>query len=353
MKVSIKRSLGPLLESKNGIHMTSYLPKAQNLIAFKSQLREVYFITDEFLKPVLPKIQRKLFLQPLSNMINDTNALKKFNENVGIFLTKDYLRFINIPVPVEQTCIVADSFHVKPLLKWIQQDQEFLILCFGKNFASLYQGTQATYFHVDRLLFNENIHKKDVWQNTMQTIAYWINDVTYKNKPILFFAGDKEMINAVRKYTSYPLIFNDPIMAKYQEQNALDVCFKVRSILRLQSRELLASTIWEISNSKLVNFNIHEIAKAAIRGDVKKLIISEEMRIFGKINKSTGEVRIHADDIDHEDDDLLDDIAQAVLALGGEVTIAKNSQLPRSKPIMALIYPEIPNELYLRNEVAQ
>ena len=63
------------------------------------------------------------------------------------------------------------------------------------------------------------------------------------------------------------------------------------------------------------------------------------MNIFGKINKDTGGLAIHPFHLDHEDDDILDDLAQAVIKYGGEVVVAPTDQIPSGRPILALLHP--------------
>lgn len=46
---------------------------------------------------------------------------------------------------------------------------------------------------------------------------------------------------------------------------------------------------------------------------------------------------IHPVELDHEDDDILDDLAQAVLTAGGEVIVAPKDQLPTTSPVLAIL----------------
>ncbi len=46
---------------------------------------------------------------------------------------------------------------------------------------------------------------------------------------------------------------------------------------------------------------------------------------------------MHPIDLNHEDDCILDDLAQMVLSQGGEVVIAKRSEIPKGRPILAIL----------------
>ena len=86
--------------------------------------------------------------------------------------------------------------------------------------------------------------------------------------------------------------------------------------------------------------NIFQISKAVVQGRVRKLIVTDEISIFGKIDRNSGGVAIHPLDLDHEDDCILDDLAQMVLSQGGEVVIAKRDEIPKGRPILAILDDE-------------
>ncbi|MEZ4871955.1 MAG: hypothetical protein R2827_06875 [Bdellovibrionales bacterium] len=67
------------------------------------------------------------------------------------------------------------------------------------------------------------------------------------------------------------------------------------------------------------------------------MIVSDGIQIFGKICKKTGGLSINPVHLDHEDDDLLDDLAQLVLAKGGRVVVASADQIPKGRPILAIL----------------
>ena len=64
--------------------------------------------------------------------------------------------------------------------------------------------------------------------------------------------------------------------------------------------------------------NIFQIAKAAVQGKIRKLIVADGIQIFGKLDKHTGGVSINPAHLDHEDDDLLDDLSQNRFSLAEE-----------------------------------
>ena len=94
----------------------------------------------------------------------------------------------------------------------------------------------------------------------------------------------------------------------------------------------------------MTNKNIFQIAKAAIKGKIKKLIIAEEVSIFGKVDWYSGDLSIHPSHTNHEDDDILDDLAQEVLSHGGEVLVLPREEIPENRTILALLENDESND---------
>jgi hypothetical protein len=149
-------TLKPLLESSDGVHLTVYLDNPGKLTDLKIQLREAINQASDWLHPVMSVEERIKFLEPLDALLLDTRILKQMKGNIGLFRNQNSFRVLNIPVDVEQTCQVATSFHIKPLLRWLQTDREFLLLGLESKAAHLYLGSQDSLKLVDSVLFPES-----------------------------------------------------------------------------------------------------------------------------------------------------------------------------------------------------
>ena len=126
----------------------------------------------------------------------------------------------------------------------------------------------------------------------------------------------------------------------FTPENVNEVCRNIRGLLHRNSRARINFALKEFQISLQndpSNTNIFQIAKEAVNGNVKKLIIAEDLNVFGKLDITSGYIDLHSSDLDHEDDCLLDDLAQVVLSNGGEVVVAKVNEIPKRKPIIALL----------------
>lgn len=336
MLTSKRTTLKPLLESAEGVHLTVYLVNRGDLVDLKSQLSDAINQSYEWLNPVMSAEERNKFLEPLDSLLLDGRIFKQMRGNIGIFRNRDLFRVLNIPIEVEQTCQVASTFHVKPILKWLQNDQEFLLLGLTTSSAHLYLGSQDSFKLVDSILFSELLKGED----TFSWLNDWISTLAKHSKPKLFLAGDRTLIENMNRTLQYRYAVKTPILNSFSKNAASDLCIIIRKILKDDSKDLIERALLEFRFAEEGNRtrkNLFQISRAVVRGQVQKLIVTDELNIFGKIDKKSGALAIHPFDLDHEDDDILDDLAQLVLSQGGEVVIASRNEIPKGRPILAIL----------------
>lgn len=332
-----KTALKNLLESKDGIHLTAYLDNSRGVAQLSGQVRETLQVATEFLKSTMRPGEIERFLEPIRKLGRDKTLLKGMKGNIGLFRTPNSFRVLNLPVPVEQICVVATSFHVKPLLRWMQVDRDFLLLGLDNRGATLYQGSQQAFRFLDCISAGEERLRPEEVTLWMKE---WLIDLTRDNRPRLFLAGPQDLTQEIGKDLSYDFIHPSPLSETFRHDGASTLCQSVREILLHEARRVLESALVEFYHAedlKLGKRNIFQIAKAAIQGRVRKLIVADGINIFGKMDPQTGGLAIHPAGMDHEDDDLLDDLAQTVLAKGGEVIVAKRDEIPKGHPILAIV----------------
>ena len=361
MLFSRTETMQPLLESANGVHLTAYIANDGNVNSLKEKLNDALDQACEYLAPAMGARDIENFFKPIELLIKDTKKLSSFVGNIGIFRTQTSFRVLSLPIEVESACIVADSFHVKPLLKWIQSDRDFLFLGIEAGSATLFQGSLHTFKEIDTIIFPDLLRgntkeefshdsaqkmiKQQKLHETMEWLNAWIMNLTVEVRPRLFVAGNKEVTAMVLKVLQYENTYTHPIWPSFASKKALDICTEIRSILRAEVRKEFEKAIVEFHYATDVNLakgNVFTIAKAAVQGKIKKLLISDGIKIFGKLNRKSGDLAIHEVDQDHEDDDILDDLAQTVWANGGEVVVAPLGVIPKGRPILA-IFDESPN----------
>lgn len=332
-----RRNLKPILESCKGIHLTSYISNRGDLDDLNRQLEETVKKANRDISAVMGPKERIKFLEPITSLIGEERILSGFKGNMALFRTRNSFWILNIPIEVEELCVVATTFHIKPLLKWMQEDREFLLLGLEEDAIYLYQGSNHSLKTVYSFKLNE---LKESPNEIIFPLNEMINNLTKNNGIRVFISGENSISNELVQKLDYERISRLAFWPFFEQECLEDICLDIRSGLLQESQEALEQSIMDFnyaSDLKIANRNIVEIAKAAVLGKVKKLLIAEEVKIFGKLNLITGAIILNLEDQDHEDDDLLDDIAQTVLAQGGEVSVVPKYRIPFGRSVLAIL----------------
>lgn len=349
-------ALKPLIESSEGVHLSAYLVNNLDDTSFHSQIKYTLSTAHMYLESVMNREGRAKFLAPLQTLLDEPNIMKSIKGNVGLFRTQNSFRMVKIPIEIERLCILAKSFHVKPLLRWMQVDRDFLLLHLESDGFKLYQGNQFEFNCKEIIHFSDVLPRKGDrrllpgtssrflgWEEKVDFVSEWILRRTMQLKPRLFVTGDNQLTEPLLKRINSPFAPRAVGHVPLFDRKVFELCRDIRGILRKEARRTIEQAFIEFESAEKINLadrNIYRIAQAAIQGRVKKLIIADGINIFGKINPRTGNIAIHPGQINHEDDDILDDLAQTVLAQGGEVVIADRVQIPKRRPVLAILYDQ-------------
>jgi hypothetical protein len=296
--------LKPLIESSGGVHLSAYLSNNGKLPALKSQIKEVIAKAEPEIRGAMSAAERRHFLAPLRLLLNSQRLLSKMRHNIGLFRTSKSFRILALPIDVEPASVVATSFHVKPLLRWLRVDKDFLLLGIENQTAKLYHGTQHSLSLVDTLelseplviklpshLFANSVSRSLVQPDQIELLANWVSRHTLLSKPKLFFAGNPKVLRALKKQFFYPHWHSSGLSELFSPDEVPALSFEVR--VQLETEAMLDF------DQLLTEFHFAEQNRRARRN------------IF--------------------------QMAQGVLAKGGEVIVATRAEIPERHFAWALL----------------
>lgn len=341
MKQNKKKTIEELITSKGGVHFSLYFQRGMTLHQVKRQFLKAIVQTQTELFGKLTEAQIHKFLAPLWAVYSDENLLKRMKCSYAIFRSEKEFEIIKIPIGFDSFWSLADSFFVKPLLKWVQTESEFLFVGINERQAKIYFGDMSEIYLVDHINYelekeNENIFLTEFafwlneWilnlnQNSHYNIVFVSNLELVENLKYRIKKGKKKIINLNMEFNSkFINAYTDEIRKSLINQLHRNLLLRVEDIHNLNFNEFLSKDLFEI-------------AEAVSQRKVKKLLVSEDYKIFGIFNQEDGKLDIHVKDSTFEDDDLLDDLAQAVLKYGGEVIVVNKKEFQIDHPAVAVI----------------
>jgi stalled ribosome rescue protein Dom34 len=103
----------------------------------------------------------------------------------------------------------------------------------------------------------------------------------------------------------------------------------------LARKDALVEQYAAAKSRDLAGDDLEEVARAVAEGKVATLLVDDNHHVPGRINKSSGEIEF--EDLDHpEIDDVIDDLAELALKMGGQVVVLPSEQMPTKTGIAAI-----------------
>lgn len=316
------------------------------------------------------------------NLIKQLMEFKPFDhvsfesdKGLAIFVNKHWSNYFVSRHEVPTKVVVADSFHLKPLLEELQGAHacHVLILSLDEAFLLHYAGGVSTDLHT--FLFRQGQHSNSIhWKHLdesetsqiphlkthlrsrglqdnqfkrksgVKLFLKWIEakinkEVNYKELPLYVFTNEV-LFNAYKEITTHP----KPIPARIDLTKGIPrteallhhVNLHIQKTLS-QFKSLSINTIDELKKQKRMIDDLTVISKAALNGRIKTLFLRDDIDVWGQFHRGSAQITFHEKQQDSKDDDILDDIACEVIRQGGEVVVLQQKDMPSPSPAAALL----------------
>ncbi|MGO9568381.1 MAG: hypothetical protein ACLP5H_12640 [Desulfomonilaceae bacterium] len=145
--------LKALMERREGPCVSVFMPThrrgaetQQDRIRFKNLLKQAEErLTDNGLR--VP--DAKVLLQPAQALVQDSLFWSHQSDGLAVFFSEEGSRQYSLPFNFEELVVVADRFHLKPMLPILSGDGRFYVLALSQNQVRLLQGTRYSVDDVD------------------------------------------------------------------------------------------------------------------------------------------------------------------------------------------------------------
>ncbi|MBY0415894.1 MAG: hypothetical protein K2Q18_17105 [Bdellovibrionales bacterium] len=320
----------PELQVSRGVRFTRMLKEVE--LTLKSQLS--------------PKIASNILAQ--LNKVNPSEIVRDNQMSIAFFASEDFAGFLFIPFPVHENVVVAHSLHLKPIISWIMSGDKFYLITLSTKQCRLLKGDSFSLTEVSSVSLSDSDIEK-FKKNNDKKIKHKILSRAedefyhlYKNDhfPIIL-GGVEELHDAYRTINRDPDILTERIVGNLDKTNfeeLHDECLKIINLINKKNNLMLLSYYREQKPYGKIIDHLSEIALAAAQGRVRNLMVASDRYLWGHLDKSTGEVTKHLNkNLAIPEDDILDDLAELVIARGGEVALFKYSEMPSDNEAIAFL----------------
>lgn len=312
---------------------------------------------------------------PLEGLAKDdvwTNAL----DGLAVFRSKDFSVYYRLPLTFTETCVVADSFHIRPLLRYLQSNERYFLLNLSQGRTSFFKGSSHGLGPVDlsslprslaeavgiktnqrQMNFHtgagshshtavyqgsghEDSARDEELQQFLRRVDKALWEILRDESAPLLVAATPKIAAAFQSISRYPHLLHDYVSGNFANAKLDDLHARAWPLVQAFSEGRLRDTAQRygnlISRGRALD-DVSSIARFAVQGRVRDLLVDRDAHLWGRMDRTTGALDLHKKQMDAHDDDVLDDIAEAVLLRGGEVLTLSKKDMPSSAPVAATL----------------
>lgn len=296
-------------------------------------------------------------------------------EGLCVFRSKNASSYWRLPSRFEDEVVVASSFHVRPLLRYLQSNQRYFLLNLSQGRVSLFKGSAMGLGAIDlaglpkslgdvlgveprqrsRHIYSggtrahspvfhgagrdESVQLEEM-QRFLRAVDKGLMEVLRDETAPLIVAATERVLAAFQNASRYPHLLHEALHGNFSNAKIEDLHAKAWPIVQkfLREREAeLANQYGNLIVSDRATDEISSIARFAVQGRVRDLLLDCDSKLWGKMDRATGAIELHSKRKDESDDDVLDDIAESVLLRGGEVHALPKGKMPTQSPVAAML----------------
>ncbi len=346
----------------------------QDPIRFGNLVKEL----EESLLQSLPKDEVLPLLEPFRTMEDDRDFWNHTLDGLAVLAAKGTFRVYRLQRPVAELAVVADSFHVKPLIRILQSADRYHVLGLSRQEAKLFEGNRDA---LDEIDLHEDVPRtltdalgEELTEPHLTVASYGGKGSAQgsmhhghggKSEELdidaerFFRVIDKGVLEHHSQPSGLPLIlaalpehhhlFHEVSRNPALIEESIDVnpdalastdALRERAwqVMEPRYRARLAALVEEFGTARANGVggdDVAEVAKALVGGRVATLLIEAQREVSGRVDAETGDVEFG--DLEHpEVDDLLDDLGMLALKMGGDVVVVPTEQMPTETGVAAI-----------------
>ena len=344
----------------------------QNQIRFKNLLRTA---EEKLLAGGLRPQEIKELLEPAQALPGNVPFWRRQSDGLALFLSADWFRCFRLPVAFDELVVVAERFHIKPLLPVLSGDGRFFILALSQKEVRLLEGTRQGVQEreletlpkslADALQYDEFAKQvrfragsvsgpagmamvsghggvaddtKDNLLKYFRLIDRGLHDLLKDERTPLVLAGVDYLFPIYREANTYPRLIEEGISGNPEGTSAEALhrmAMKIVSPVFQKAETDAVAQYRQSSGTGLTSTEIREIVPAAAHGRVGLLFVAAGRQHWGTFTAENGVVELHGKQ-ETASEDLLEVAAAQTFLNGGSVFLLSPEKMPDTADLAAV-----------------
>ncbi len=324
-----------------------------------------------------PQIQK--LMRPAEELLWNSDFWRYQSEGLAVFLSTDFSRIYRLPVAFEELLVIANNFHIKPLLSLFNKDGRFYILALSLNKIRLFSATRDSISEIalsiptamrDFLWMDEPERQLQFHSTSNasggakgQSVVFHGQGIGEQDKTniLRFFQFFNQKLSPLLEDKTIPMLLAgvDYLLPIYEEANIYPNLLKGRLIGNPEKENIkeLHGDAWQIveptfeenqrravekfeqlkgQQSNLVTSDLKTAVQAAKFGRVETLFVPLGVQKWGRYDVENNKV-ILEDEPTSENEDLLDFAAAQTILNSGQVFAVQPDELPGNGDLAAFL----------------
>lgn len=312
--------------------------------------------------------------EPLEALL-DPSFWRHPMDGLAVFRAPDFMETYWLPMPIRELAMVSDTFHIKPLIRFLQTAQRFFLVVLSRKEPALYEGTQ---FSLSRIvipklgelpkealeperpqpsrtyktaigsrgstLISRTDSSEAEEEGDLERFFRMIDDTIWpvlrEERAPLIIAGVKHHHSLYRSITRYKHVSADGLEGSFDRATPDELHAECLPIVTaaFEARETKAIEEYAgAAGTGATAGDLESVARAAVEGRVARLLVARGAPVWGILDRKTGTIEQHDAQDDARDSDIPDDISECVLLKGGEVLVLAPERMPVASPVAAVL----------------
>jgi len=372
-------SLSELTSAQHSPCLSLYQPthrcgpeNQQDPIRFRNLVKEL----EVSVRQEYPAAEAERLLKPFTALSHDDAFWNHTWEGLAVLSGQDLFRVFRLQRSVAALAVVAGSFHIKPLRRFLQSVTHFQVLGLSLKKIQLFEGNRDAIDEIELApgvprTINEalgdelteplstvtshggvggdssDLHhghggKKDEVDSDTERFFRVVGPAVleHHSKPSglpLILAALPEHHDLFRKLSHNPYLMTEGLKVNPDVLTITELRERAWQVIQPQYQARLTELTEEFEEARSKghgNDDLTQVAQAAAQGRVATLLIEADRHIPGRLDGGTGQVEV-ADLSDPQDDELCEDLGELVEKMGGRVLVMPADQMPSQTGLAA------------------
>jgi hypothetical protein len=318
--------------------------------------------------------QRDALLAALAS-VSDSAARTEGARATATFVAPGFQAGYALPVEVPELVVAGESFHIRPLLGHLQANRHYFVLLLAQGHVGFFKGSaeglipvaseavprsledalgaedreRSVRHHSGARAGVSSIYGGEGKADTSRDedllrfcraidAAIWT--VLREETAPLLLAAMERLAATYRSISRYPHIVRELLPADLGRATIAEIHARIAPRVEkfMTEKEGLVLERYDrsVSGARALD-DVRAIGRFAIQGRVRDLLLERSTNLWGRLNRETGEVALFGQRPDDSAEDVLDDLAEAVMLRGGDVWSIDAARMPTKSSVAATL----------------